>query len=91
MLTVKHIERNGREHIHTCDNVVWVPDNGNAESFGNAGLYLDVDCELDLSGQYPLDARIAIPVNRCGSPNDRAKPEVFIMNKFGSTVARYAL
>ena len=88
MLTVKHIDRLGCERIYSADEVRYVPDVGDAESFGSAGVYLDP--EEDPSGRFNGASHV-IAASRCGSPDDRAKPTVWVMNRFGATVATYHL
>lgn len=87
MLTIKHIDSQGREYIRECESVKWVPDYGDAESFGNAGLYLDAD-----PLNYPQsDEAFCIPVCRLASSSDHTRPCVFVMNKHGATIAKYML
>lgn len=88
MLTVKHIDQTGCERIYSANEVKYVPDVGDAESFGHAGVYLDP--EEDPAGQYQ-GASCVIPVSRTRSGEDRASPTVWVMNRFGATVATYHL
>lgn len=101
MLTVKHIRQDGSEELYTCGSVRYIPDDGSVGSFGNAGLYLDPEPEKPAQSTSESAAqiippngflsRMAIPVSRCASSTDRCRPEAFVMNANGATVARYVM
>ena len=88
MLTVKYVNRMGHEEVLSAEHVKYIPDVGDAESFGAAGVYIDP--EENPHGTLS-SARMVWPVERCGSVTDRATPTVYVMNRHGSTVATYRL
>lgn len=99
MLTVKHIRQDGSEELYTCDSVRYIPDDASADAFRCAGLYLDPEIESPCSGvsdpgqsmTRSVMARLALPISRTGSPLDICRPEAFVMNANGATIARYAM
>ena len=90
MLTVKYIDQRGIEEIFPCERVVYCPDLADAVSFKAAGLYLDVDCEFDDSGEYPISAKHVFPFCRVGGAG-LIRPRAYVMNDRGATVATYEL
>ena len=88
MLTVKYVNRMGHEEVISAEHVRYIPDVGDAESFGLAGVYIDP--EENPPGE-PSGARMVFPAERVGSPKDRCTPTVYVMNRHGSTVATYRL
>ena len=98
MLTVKHIKQDGSEELYTCETVRYIPDDGSPAAFGEAGLYLDPEfpsavamAMADAAPGCSFMAKFAIPVSRAASSSDRCRPEAFVMNANGATVARYAM
>lgn len=90
MITVKYINRAGMEEIFSCERVIYRPDLGDVNSFGEAGLYIDPTGIPDPTGMAVPQSRFAIPVSNCASAGD-VQPRAYIMNDKGATVATYAL
>lgn len=88
MLTVKYVNRQGHEEVISAENVRYIPDVGDAESFGSAGVYIDPE---DHPSGTPSGAKMIIPASRTHSSEDRSIPTVYVMNRYGSTVATYRL
>lgn len=88
MLTVKHIASDGVERIMEAETIEIVRGKG----LGNNGFFLDrepFDGNTDQGACLP--AKHFIDFVPGSSPPGVAEPMVYIMNRFGATVATYKL
>lgn len=88
MFTALHIETNGDQMLYECERVYFTP-HGIADGPGGPikeqpGVFLTLTKGQDAS-------RVHIGMCQARSTNERAAPEVIVMNQHGKTVARYAL
>jgi hypothetical protein len=94
MLTVKHIDMQGVETIMEAERIEVVRD----KSFHEDGIFLDRDpaplnvaCDLSCAAEPEFRGfKHVIHFARARSTND-VPPRVFVMNRFGATVATYNL
>lgn len=91
MLTIKHIDTDGTERLMEAETVDVVH---NDDIFAD-GIFLDREPAApcgpsDIVAQIPRSFRhvIRFPQARCSTDT---KPRVYVMNRFGATVARYDL
>lgn len=98
MLTIKHIDTAGIERLYEAEAVKVVRNRG----IGEDGIYLDPIETYDRplareeagAAQMVMPAQLSfkhcIPFALCRSSDD-TPPRVFVMNRYGSTVATYDL
>lgn len=55
------------------------------------GPRLDVAPDSGPTAPQGPACELVIPISRCGGPSDAARPEAFVMNAKGATVARYSM
>lgn len=88
MLTVKHVARDKTETLYEAKKVEVIKDRG----LGEDGIFLDRERFENggITGGYTYEHVIHFE-NSPACSSDQVSPVVYVMNRYGTTVARYPL